>query len=242
MTRRLCSALALLVLAFVCPLEGCAGTETGNPKPPQLELRLTAYSSDFGRVSVGKAGGGLEVEHAFVTLERVELLPCSGDASGVEISVGELDLAQRPPSVLLADSDETDFCAARVLLAHGAGEVAPELAGRSALLHGVRADGVSFQIASELELTVDLTASPPTTPFGSRRLLLGFDLAKWLNGVGVETAAAENGAVTIDSTLAPDALAVFDAQAASAVALFDDADGNGQRASDNQPPAASAGP
>lgn len=242
MTRRLWSALGLLMLGFACPLEGCVGTETGNPKPPQLELRLTAYSSDFGNVSVGKAGGGLRVDHAFVRLERVELLPCSGDARGVELSVGELDLAQRPPRLLLADSDETDFCGARVLLARGVGEVAPELGGRSALLQGVRADGVSFQLASELELTVDLTASPPTTPFGSRRLLLGFDLAKWLNGVGVETAAVEDGAVTIDPTLEPDALAIFDAQAESAVALFDDADGNGQLASDNQPPAASAGP
>lgn len=242
MTRRLWSALCLLVLGPACPLEGCAGTETGNPKPPQLELRLSAYSSDFGRVSVGKAGGGLEVEHAFVTLERIELLPCSGDAKGVELSVGELDLAQRPPRALLADSEETEFCAARVLFARGAGEAAPQLAGRSALVQGVRADGVSFEVASEQVLTVDLAASPPTTPFGSRRLLLGFDLAKWLNGVGVETATAENGAVSIDPTLEPDALAVFDAQTKSALALFDDADGNGQLASDNQPPAASAGP
>lgn len=242
MTRRLWSALCLLVLGFACPLEGCVGTETGNPKPPKLELRLTAYSDDFGRVSVGREGGGLRVDHAFVTLERVELLPCSSSGKRVELSVGEVELTQRPPFLLLAESEETDFCAARVLLARGAGDLAPDLAGRSALVQGVRADGIPFQIASELELTVDLTSSPPTTPFGSRRLLLGFDLAEWLSGVGVETATPENGVVSIDATHGVDALAVFDAQAASAVALFDDADGNGQRASDNQQPAASAEP
>jgi hypothetical protein len=242
MIRRPWRAIGLLVLGLACPLEGCSGTETGNPKPPAIELRFTAYSADFNRVAVGVQGSGLRVDHAFVTLERVELLPCSGSGKSLELSVGELELTQRPPRVLLAESEETDFCAARVLLARGAGDLAPALAGRSALVEGVRADGLPFQIASELELTVDLTSSPPTSPFGSRRLLLGFNLAEWLNGVGVETAVAENGMVSIDSTHGPAALAIFDAQVKSAVALFDDADGNGQLAGDNQPPAASAGP
>ena len=242
MIRRPWRALCLLVVGLGCPLEGCSGTETGNPKPPAIELRLTAYSDDFSRVAVGLDGSALRVDRAFVMLDRVELLPCSGNGKSLELSVGEVELTQRPTRLLLVESEETDFCAARVLLARGASDLAPELAGRSALVAGVRSDGVPFQIASELELTVDLTSGPPASPFGSRRLLLGFNLAKWLSGVGVETAVAENGTVSIDSTHGPDALAVFDAQTKSAVALFDDADGNGQLAGDNQPPAASAEP
>jgi len=242
MTRRPWRAICLLVLGLGCSLEGCAGTETGNPKPPAIELRFTAYSDDFSRVAVGLDGSALRVNHAFVMIDRVQLLPCSGSGKSLDFPVGELDLTQRPPHLLLAESEETEFCAARVLLAHGAGDLAPELAGRSALVEGVRADGLPFQIASELELTVDLTSNPATSPFGSRRLLLGFNLAQWLSGVGVETAVAENGLVSIDSTHGPDALAAFDARVKSAVALFDDADGNGQLAGDKQPPAASAGP
>jgi hypothetical protein len=242
MTRRPWLALCLLVLPFVCPLPGCSGTETGNPKPPAIELSVTAYSSEFGQVSVGRAGGKLRVDHAFVTLDRVELLTCSARGKSVTFDVGEVDLAKRPAHLFVAESDETDFCSARVVLSRGTGEVTSELAGRSTVLQGTREDGASFQVASELELTVNLASSSPSTPIGGRRLLLGFNLADWLDGVGVETATADNGTVSIDSTHAPEALATFDSQAKAAVALFDDADGNGQLASDNQTPAASSSP
>jgi len=241
MIRRAWRAICFLALGLGCPLEGCSGTETGNPKPIAIELRFTAYSDDFSQVSVGLQGGALRVDHAFVMLDSVQLLPCSGSGKPLELSVGALELTERPSRVLVAESQDVDFCAARVLLTRGPADIAPELAGRSAVVEGVRADGVPFQIASELELTVELTSGPPASPFQSR-LLLGFNLAKWLSGVDVETAAADNGMVTIDSTHGVDALAVFDAQLKSTVALFDDADGNGQLAGDNQPPAASAEP
>jgi hypothetical protein len=227
------------LLALGNLLTGCEGTETGNPRPPPgIELRFSAYSNDFNRVAVGRHGDGLSLDRVFVALERFQLLPCSASGKSLDLSVGELQLTERPPPLLLAESEETDFCAASFRLAPGVGDQAAELSGRSAFVEGVRADGVPFQLASELDLTVDL-ASDTAAPFGSRRLLLAFNFATWLNGVGVETASIENGTVSIDSLHQPDLLGAFNARAGLAAALYDDTDGNGQLAGDNQPPAAS---
>jgi hypothetical protein len=232
MMRKIWRAGCALGLALGSLLTGCegTGTETGNPKPPGIELRFTAYSSEFGRVAIGRTGPGLSVEHAFVTLERLELLPCSPSGSSVDLAVGELELTERPQPLLVVESDETDFCRARVRLA-------PKSGARSAFIAGTRADGARFELESKVDVTVEL-ASDAQTPFPSRRLLLAFNLAQWLDGVGVETADIDSGLVSIDATHQPDLLAKFDARAPLAPALYDDADGNGQLAGDNQAPAA----
>jgi hypothetical protein len=232
--------MRLLWLALVILLGGCTGTETGNPKPPALELRFTGFSNEFGRVSVGLAGGALEVDRAHLRLSKVVLLPCAASGKRVEVDVGAVELTERPPELVLVETEETQFCGAQVLLAPDASDTSSELAGgRSVLVSGRRAaDGVPFSIKSGLELSVELKNTATATPFPSRKLLLGFDLNHWLQGVGIETATPANGAITIDETHLPDSLTTFEAQAARAPAIYDDADGNGLLAGDNQAPAA----
>jgi len=228
---------ALLVLTLGAA-SGCGGTETGNPTLPASELRLAALSDDFGSVAVGTPGPGLTVNHAYVALERIELLPC-GAGNPLRFEATEVDLAQRPAVLLRVQGAASEYCSARVSLAPVSNAETPELEGGSVTTEGTRPDGVPFEIRSALSLEVELTTDPPETPFDARRLILGFNLVPWLADVDVAGAAVADGLATIDATHNATELATFEAQAPLAPALYDDADGNGLLAGDNQPPTAS---
>jgi hypothetical protein len=228
---RACS-LALVASGLAA---GCGGTETGNPTLPAVELRLAAFSNDFQSVAIGAPGPGITLERAVMALGQIRLVPCSPGAPPVNFGPVELDLTQKPAALLRAAGTDGEYCSAHVSLTHGAGD---ELAGRSVALRGTRADGAPFELSSTLELDVDLHTNPPDTPFGARRLILAFNFATWFAGVNVAGAMVEDGLVSIDATRNTAVLDAFDARAGLTPALYDDADGNGQLAGDDQPPTA----
>jgi hypothetical protein len=228
---RACS-LALVASGLAA---GCGGTETGNPTLPAVELRLAAFSNDFPSVAIGTPGPGITLERAVMALGQIRLVPCSPDAPPVEFGPVELDITQRPAPLLRAAGTDSEYCSAHVSLTHGAGE---ELAGRSVLLRGTRPDAAPFDLSSTLELDVALHTNPPDTPFGARRLILAFNFATWFAGVDLAGATLEDGLVSVDATRNTDVLVAFDARAGLTPALYDDADGNGLLAGDDQPPTA----
>lgn len=218
---------------------GCAGTETGNPTLPAVELRVTGFTSDFNAVAVAKPGGpNITVERAFAALDAIELFPCASGLPPQRFEGIAAELTQKPPLELGAPGTDQHYCSARVALGATAEPTLPELDGLSVFVEGTRADGTPFRIASAEPVTVDLHTNPPNTPFSATGLLLGFDFAIWLDGVDLDGATVESSLVTLDATHNVEALAVFEAQGALSPALYDDSDGNGQLAGDNQPPAA----
>ena len=217
---------------------GCAGTETGNPTLPAVELRVMAFSDDFGAVAVATPGPNISVARAFAALGEIQLLPCGAGLPPQRFAAVGIELTQKPAFQLNAAGTDQAYCGARVALAPSAAATPPELAGLSVYLEGTRADGTAFKIASAAPVTVDLRTTPPNTPFSAEGLLLGFNFATWLEGVDLDGATVEGASITLDASHNTDALAVFEAQAGLAPALYDDADGNGQLAGDNQPPTA----
>ena len=228
----------LTVVAAILLAGGCAGTETGNPTLPAVELRVTAFTSDFGAVAVAKPGANVTVNRAFASLSAIELYPCGAGLPPQRFASVDVELTQKPPRELDAPGTDERYCSARVAWAPSGETTVPELDGLSVLVEGSRADGTPFRIASTEPITVELVTSPPNTPFSATGLLLGFDFATWLAGVDLDRATVENAQITLDATHNTDALGVFESQGALAPALYDDADGNGMLAGDNQPPAA----
>ena len=231
----LLSAAAALVFAG-----GCAGTETGNPTLPAVELRITAFTSDFNSVAVARPGPNVTVDRAFAALSAIELFPCGAGLPARRFTGVGVELTQKPPLELAASGTDVHYCSARVAWAPIAEATLPELEGLSVFVEGKRADGTPFRIASVEPVAVELHTEPPNTPFSAEGLLLGFDFATWLGGVDLDGAQVENSSITLDGSHNTDALTVFETQGALAPALYDDADGNGMLAGDNQPP--SAGP
>jgi hypothetical protein len=232
------ATLFSLVVAAGIFAGGCAGTETGNPTLPTVELRVTAFSNDFGAVAVAKPGPKISVTRAFAELREIQLIPCGAGLPPPEFAPVSVELTQAPAFELDATGTDEKYCGAHIALAPSAAGALPELDGLSVFLEGTRADGTPFQIASAEPVGVDLHTNPPGTPFSAEGLLLGFNLATWLAGVDLDGATVEGSKVTVDVSHNTDALVVFEAQAALAPALYDDADGNGMLAGDNQPPAA----
>jgi len=238
MTLGRASALGYLLPVALGLGGGCAGTETGNPTLPSVELRVSGFSNDFQSVTLGATGPGLTLDRVLVALERVELEPCTASRAPLRFDGLGADLMERPAPTNTATGTDSEYCAARVALAPAVGGDLPELEGRSVLVQGSRADGTPFEIASALRVEIDLSTMPPNTPFGTHGLLLAFNMATWFEGVGVDSAVAQGGAIAIDETHNPEVLAAFEARASLSPALYDDADGNGLLAGDNQPPTA----
>ena len=102
------------------------------------------------------------------------------------------------------------------------------LADLTVLFRGTREDGVLFELRSTYARHLVLVTAPPDTAFDASRLFLAFDLGVWLDSAGIPDLTPVGGAIAVDASHEPAALAAFDAASAHAVALYFDANGDGQ--------------
>jgi hypothetical protein len=228
------------LLPALASLFGCAGgSETGNPveTKPVLATRigLGVRSSDPELIAVSDGAQGTLLSEAWVALGEPSFLrpaDCArfGNLDLPGLTHAIVDLA-RPNVRLTVDVSKGSYCGLALALENVSTQLpadAPaELESNSIVLKGMRADGTPFSLAypehDEVELSagsasIDVTANSP-------RLLLSFDVAVWMQDVGLDTATVDaDGAITIDATHNVALLYVFEQNVRCSAELYSDAD------------------
>ena len=128
----------------------------------------------------------------------------------------------------------SEYCKLGVFIEPSPADGPPKLEGLTVLVRGTRSDDVAFEVRSTLPQIVKIHAVEPLGAY----LALGFDLATWFDGVDVDGASVTDGVALIDDETNPSALAAFDANTPSAVALYVDADRDGVLDADELEPVA----
>lgn len=237
-----------LALLLAVAGAGCEGTEVGNPDVEPVQLSLTAHSSsadvafaadaedDEDGGSDGPAGtAGVTVERMWVSLGAVRFVlddACGRDPDSRTTVPGPIvaDLAGEP-TALTAKLPDADYCSVRASLERaGAGDDVPaELVGYSALLAGVRADGVPFQIRSRSkpDFVLRSRGEPFRLASDAKPVFLAFDAGAWLNGVDLAAAEPDAAGKVLVELPGDPRLRTFESNMRSSLSLFKDADKNG---------------
>ena len=223
-------------ILIACWAAGCTGTETGNPF--DAEMRADAHSSDPAAVDI--EAGAVAVDQAWLSLDPIEMIPagdCDSDqgASAAPPSFGAADHAEAGETLAVFELVEDDYCRARLPFVLATDPLPagapPELAGRSIVVGGeVTATQTSFLIASEIDRVIDVRAVSGSFAMTADAgfVFLGFDVAKWLDGVDIASGTPDgNGVIVIDSETNPNLLSAFEANLAGGIELFRDDDRDG---------------
>jgi hypothetical protein len=224
-----CRRTGLLLLLLVT--FGCAGTETGNPSF-MGELSYDAYSSDVARVALRSSGASEQsgltlVDAAWLVLGDVSFsASCEGPNNEAEVhatGIGEGDHAAEGRVVTALVLPEGGYCGASVPFARATEAFAgpSELAGHSILIDGVAPNGESFRLRSALQSTVTLTgAAPFAIDEAHDTVLIGFDLAVWLDAIAWDEAVVDGGMIEIDDAHNAALLAAFERAIARGTGLY----------------------
>lgn len=210
----------LLFATWLCAsaAQGCAPTETGNPPQGTVQLGLTAFSTAPEVADLSSGQGGLVVDRFRLNVVGLSLQPCSSGSAPLEADPGSYDvLAGSVTAALMGDAV---LCSLSMDL--GPGDPEP-----SVYIHGQRTDGSEFEVVSNELRTLTLVAAAGDS-FGTRPLILGFNLGVWFTEVDVHGAhAGADGVARLDTVLNPSLLAAFEARASLAAALYEDTNGDG---------------
>jgi len=228
------AALMLCLLAGGCS----SGTETGNP-PFQAELSYRAISSAAVLIGVRDPGSQAVVESVWLDLDTVALISAGhcAQAAPMEVSVPALgigDHATGQHNWTQFELAAHEFCALDLPFARAAhGEirngVPPALEEHSVMLSGVLADGTPFTLLSAATPTVRLRADAESFEISAEqaKTLITFDVATWIANIDWANATRVDGAIDISANDNPALLAQFESNLARGVALYRDADGDG---------------
>jgi len=191
-----------------------------------VTIALTATSTDENRIAVRSESASLSVVELGVAFRSVAIAPCSPDAALIAHNYYPVDLALEPPAQANFESSVSGYCAVELRVEPSFMEEPAVLEGLAVFVRGERSDAVPFEIRSDFELAVDLARSADS-PISAHHLAVGFDLATWFEGVDVESATVTDGVAFVDATSNTDVLEAFEANAAGATALYEDADRDG---------------
>jgi hypothetical protein len=215
-----CVRSGLVALA----VSACGGSEDGIPIDSTiLTIALTATSTDESAVAVRSDEAALDIEEVGLSLSQLEIVPCDSEAAPLSVQNYPVELTVEPPAQANFESSVSEYCNLGATIEQSPDDGPPELAGLAVLVRGTRSDDVPFEVRSTLPQIVKIRAAEPLGAY----LALGFDLATWFDGVDVEGASVTDGVALIDDETNPSALAAFDANTPSAVALYVDADRDG---------------
>lgn len=223
---------AALACAMGCSALGCAGgTETGNPSF-EGQLAYDAYSSNVTAVALSAvdaepAEGATRVDSVWLVLGDISFGPeCAAPAEATvhATGIGEGDHAAQGRVVTALTIAEGRYCSVRVPL-----ERAPEspmagpsaLGGHSILIQGVAPDGTPFRVRSAMQGALELAGD---TPFelseGAGAVLIGFDLAVWIDAIDWSGAEPSGGEIHIDTASNAALLERFEAALARGTGLY----------------------
>lgn len=211
-------------------LAACAGCSSSDDDTEDGEVTILPLSENA-------PNAGLTFDTAELSLREFSVQPCAPDAAALSVSDFPIDLFLDPPAGVEFVTGVSSYCGIQAKIGPATSADLPELQGSSVLLHGTRADGATFALTSGLVTTLSLES---TEPFDVRHLVLGVDLDAWFANVDVTDAAASDDGVLIDADDDPDLLAAFEGDTASAFALYDDTNGDGQLTDAELVPVASA--
>lgn len=228
----------LLSLLMTGSVGACVGTETGNPSFTG-ELSYNTYTSDAAVVALRAPAGGITVESAWLVLGDVSFVPdgrCGGEVPesvhATGLGVGDHASPVAPSTPLMVPSG--DYCGARLPFERAeAGELRgapPALLGHSILIDATLADGTPVRILSAFAGTIEITSASDPFPLrpGIADLLVGFDVAAWLEDIGLQDAQRTGDAIEVSLRSNPGVLAAFEARLATGIGLFNDPTGTGQ--------------
>lgn len=233
-THLTCKLLALLLAAT----NACVGTETGNPSFTG-QLSYNTYSSLPQAVSLREPTDGITVERAWLVLGDVRFVsaercasPASAPVHAAGLGAGDHASPVAPSTSMFIESGS--YCSVRlpVELA-GAGDVlgAPEaLRGHSLLLDVTLADGTPARILSAFvgELVIEAVEGTFEVRPEQGSLLLGFDVAVWLQDIGLQNAQRRDGRILVSVNENTAVLDAFEARLSAGTGLFVDAATEGQ--------------
>lgn len=234
---------ALCVAALLLTAAGCAGTETGNPSF-EGELAYDAYSSEPAVAALREGEQGAVVTQVWLDLGDVTFVDnnhCAAPeaATGHADGLGPGDHAPNAGARTRFWLPIGEYCSVRLPLLRASDDDdlpkgAPDaLRGHSIVLEGElpERDGTPFLIASKLEHTFSLVADHASFELGpdTARVLLGFDVAAWLDGIELSAEEPDgDGRVVISEDSRPELLERFEGNLAQGVDVFFDPSGKGR--------------
>jgi len=222
-------------------LAACVGRANGDPSF-EGELSYDAYSSDADVAALRAGDSPAIVTAAWLVLGDVTFVDnnhCAQpeNAQGHAGGLGASDHAPTEAARTRFWLPIGAYCGVRLPLLRAAAAdtlpaEAPEaLHDHSIVLEGeLPARGARFTLASRVERTLDLNAEHGSFELGpdSARLLLGFDVARWLEGIDLGALEPdEQGTVSVSEDDNTDALQRFEHNLASGIDVFLDPDGEG---------------
>lgn len=214
-------------LFVVIACTACGGPEDAMPIDSSVVgVALTATSTDEDAIAIRSESASVSVDEVGLSLRTLEIVPCASDAAPLAHADYPVDLAVDPPARASFESGVSDYCTMRLDVARSEDAEPAALEGLAVHLFGERSDDVPFEIRSArgFELTLE---TPSGSDFGAKHLALGFDLAAWVAGVDLDAATVTDGVALVSSDSNPELLDAFEANTASAVALYVDADRDG---------------
>jgi hypothetical protein len=126
-----------------------------------------------------------------------------------------------------------DYCRLRVPLDRAndplpAGAPA-DLENHSIVVLGARSDGTPFHLAADVRREVDVRSrdEPFSVRSDANALLLTFDVSVWFAGVDLDAAEVAGGEIAIDDSENGELLDAFEENVERAIALYRDANRNG---------------
>jgi len=174
--------MRLLAFGFAALAVACGGPTVGDLTSQEVTLTVRAVSSSPDVAAVGDAQGGLGVTRAFLSASAVSLLPCNDEIAPLVLEPRGYELVYQPPFRERITTAVNDFCGLRVdvdPLEQNATEGVPD--GASLYVEGTDANGDAFTLSSESSFSLLLETEEPG--FGKVPLLLGLDVALWLQGL-----------------------------------------------------------
>lgn len=236
---------SLLAFAALAVSSGDRGSVSRS-----VTIAVTSFSSDADRVAVESVdAGSLQVDGAWLSLDGVELreAPACERSKGVRLDGPVvLDLVS---SKLLGAKGHVEvgdrrFCGVDLPLrrSHGQIDGAPaELRRHSLLIRAHRGDGVRVVVRSRLRDVLWMAAIARegfASEEESARWFLAVDLASWLGGLDLDTAAVEHEGsvevIRIDERSNQDLLADVERSIPAGIGLYLDADGSGTLEADER--------
>ena len=211
---------------------GCAGgTETGNPSFDG-QLAYDAYSSDVTAVALSAVddepvAGATVIDSVWLVLGDISFdTACApaGDAPVHATGIGEGDHAAQGRVVTALAIAAGEYCSVRVPLERAPAEpmAGPaELGEHSILIQGATPDGTPFRVRSALQGGLELSGDGPFELSASAgTVLIGFDLAVWMQAIDWSEAEQNGGVIEIDELSNAALLQRFEAALASGTGLY----------------------
>jgi hypothetical protein len=214
------------LLALTCLVTACGNGALAEISEQEVALTVSGVTSEPELAALGDSQGGLGIERAALRVSAITLSACRESTADLTLGARTYDLLSEPRSGETVLTAVNELCRLRVDVDAGSPDDAGALPDDASLfVAGADAEGepVSWTSQSSYALVFDAAEGES---FGREPLLLGFDLATWLE--------------SLPELDAEDAALQFEAQLVRAAALYVDADGDRELDEDERTPIARA--